>query len=311
MEIEGRDMDDLSFARYLASKRSVDDRALNRLVWQALEERLAALEGRPLLHVLELGGGIGTMFQRMIQWGLLDRVEYTMIDELDDNIRTARSQIVSWGGKQGFQVNELGAGIQLTRADNYFNFRPLQGDLFDFLGQSGGQRWDLLVANAVLDLLDVRAVLPLLRAALRPGGLMYLTINFDGLTALEPVIERELDDRVIELYHRTMDERLTGGVPSGDSRTGRHLFSWLNQNGLRILEAGSSDWAVYPRSGTYEADEAYFLRFILHYFEESLSGCDDLEPGDLARWLAARRRQIEQGELVLIVHQFDFLVAVE
>jgi hypothetical protein len=106
-----------------------------------------------------------------------------------------------------------------------------------------------------------------------------------------------------------MDERVTSGRPSGDSRTGRRMFTWLRQAGLRILEAGSSDWTVFPRDGVYPADEAYFLRHILSFFSQSLKGRPELDEQVLAAWLAVREEQIERGELVFIAHQFDFLVA--
>ena len=69
------------FTRYLAAKRSVDDRALNRHVWQTLAEALgaAAPADRPL-RVLEVGAGIGTMVERCIEWGLFTRAEYTAVD---------------------------------------------------------------------------------------------------------------------------------------------------------------------------------------------------------------------------------------
>ena len=302
-------MDELSFTRYLSSKHSVDDRALNRQVWQALEERLAAMEGRPILQVLEVGGGIGTMFKRMVQWGLLDRAQYTLVDEMAGNVQEATTRTAAWAARQGFEFREAGGVLHLEHLGSCLDFRPVQADLFEFLRTSPQGGWDLLVANAVLDLLDVPAALSALRGALRPGGLMYLTINFDGLTALEPSFEPELDERIIALYHRTMDERVSAGKSSGDSRTGRHLFAWLRQAGLNILEAGSSDWIVYPRNGAYPADEAYFLRHFLHFFEESLSNRPEIHAQDLARWLVARRSQVEHAELVLIAHQFDFLVS--
>jgi SAM-dependent methyltransferase len=303
-------MQEFSFSRYLASKRTVDDRALNRRVWLALEQRLAARQSTEPLKVLEVGGGIGTMFQRMIEWGLLEDAEYTLVDEMADNIAAARSQTAAWAARQNFSVQKVDDQIQLTRDSLRYAFRPLQTDMLEFLRQSPGQSWDLLVANAVLDLLDVPAVLPILAKAVKPGGLMYLSINFDGLTALEPSVDAALDDFMIALYHQTMDERVTAGKPSGDSRTGRHLFTWLRQAGLRILEAGSSDWLVYAQAGQYPDDEAYFLGCILRFFEDSLSQRAELAPADLSRWLALRREQVACAELVLIAHQFDFLVTV-
>ena len=101
-----------------------------------------------------------------------------------------------------------------------------------------------------------------------------------------------------------MDARPTGG----DSRAGRHLFGHLRQAGADILAAGASDWVVHGANGAYPADEKYFLHFILHFFEESLTGRPALDAGAFANWLAARHAQIERGELVYIAHQMDFLV---
>ena len=41
---------------------------------------------------------------------------------------------------------------------------------------------------------------------LHPGGLLYLTLNFDGVTTLLPVLDAELDARLERIYHQTMDE---------------------------------------------------------------------------------------------------------
>ena len=87
-----------------------------------------------------------------------------------------------------------------------------------------------------------------------------------------------------------------------------HLFGHLRQAGADILAAGASDWVVHGANGAYPADEKYFLHFILHFFEESLTGHADLDAGAFANWLAARHAQIERGELVYIAHQMDFLV---
>ena len=106
--------------------------------------------------------------------------------------------------------------------------------------------YDLVIAQAFLDLVDLDSVLPLIGASLRPGGLIYLCINFDGGTIFDPVVDAELDARIEALYHRTMDERVADGKASGDSRTGRRLFSGLRRIGAQVLDAGPSDWVVYP-----------------------------------------------------------------
>jgi hypothetical protein len=155
--------------------------------------------------------------------------------------------------------------------------------------------------------MDIRSTLPLVFDLLESGGLFYFTINFDGLTLFEPTIDAALDGLIQELYHRSMDERITGGKNSGDSRSGRHLFSYLKSAGAEIIAAGASDWVVHPGLQGYPADEAYFLHFIIHTIEQALQNQPELRSGLLAGWARERHAQIERRELVYIAHQLDFL----
>ena len=169
-----------------------------------------------------------------------------------------------------------------------------------------GRLADVLIANAVLDLVDVPAVLPGLLRLLVPGGVYWFTINYDGESIFEP--GHPHDDRIMRAYHRDMDERFRYGLPAGESRTGRRLFHYLRAAGAPALAAGPSDWVVSAGpDGNYPGDEAYFLRSILNTIQDALGNRRDrVEPADLADWLAERRRQLAAGELVYIAHQLDF-----
>ncbi len=64
-----------SFIRYLAAKKSVDDRALNQHVCQSLNRTLSQPDyQRAPLKVLEIGSGIGTMLERLLDWNVLKNV---------------------------------------------------------------------------------------------------------------------------------------------------------------------------------------------------------------------------------------------
>jgi hypothetical protein len=181
-------------------------------------------------------------------------------------------------------------------------------DVWYFVAREQGQRaWDLLIAQAFLDLLDVPTTLPALLSLLRPGGLLYCPITFDGGTVFQPEIDSQLDVAIEACYHQTMDRRMVAGKPSGDSCTGRHLFTHLRAAGAEVLAAGSSDWVVFAGSHGYPADEAYFLHFILHTMHTALAGHPHLDAGRFTAWMAQRHAQVEQGTLVYIAHQLDVL----
>lgn len=272
-----------SFSRYLAAKRPIDDRSLNHHVWQTLRH---ALPAGPV-NVLEVGAGIGTMIDRLYERGLLaGGGRYTAVDADAALLAAAQTRLMA---------ADLPVALEWVAADVHaFAER-----------ESNRRRWDLLVAHAFLDLVDAPPLLPKLFALLRPGGLFWFTINFDGLTSLEPPVDPGFDDLVIALYHQTMDERRLAGRPTGGSRAGRALLTQIPAAGGQILAAGASDWVVIPRAGGYPADEADFLHHMLHFFESSLAGRAELDAVRFAAWLARRRAQIDAAELRLIVHQID------
>jgi hypothetical protein len=283
---------------YLLSKQTVDDRALNKDVLSTLRDHLPP---EPISFI-EVGAGIGTMLKRLVDWNLLCRGEYTLIDCMAENISYARDWIPQWAQEAGLSVERSGADtLHLCDGSRDIRIRFACADVFDFILENKTPA-DVLIAHAFLDLLPMPESLEKLLTLTR--GLAWLTINFDGMSGLQPVIDCELDERIERLYHATMDTRLTGR----SSRLGRNLFEHLRCADVEILAAGSSDWVVFANEGRYPADEKYFLQFILHFFESSLAGCDELEAAALERWIAKRHEQIERGELVYIAHQMDFLV---
>jgi protein-L-isoaspartate O-methyltransferase len=296
------------YARYLAAKTTVDDRALNRHVLAELRRLMPV--GAP--QVLEVGAGLGTMVARLMDWGVVGTGEYILLDAdrplLDDSRRWLRDWAAARGLRSDLRPDGLQVGDLRVRLEHAELGRYLEA-VHGAQGVQGAQGApaDVLIANAVLDLVDVPAVLPGLLRLLVPGGVYWFTINYDGESIFAP--GHPHDDQVMQAYHRDMDERVRYGRPAGDSRTGRGLFHHLRDAGAPVLAAGSSDWVVSAGpDGNYPGDEAYFLHSILSTIQNALRSRPDwVEPADLADWLAVRGRQLAVGELVYIAHQLDFV----
>jgi SAM-dependent methyltransferase len=286
------------YARYLAAKTTVDDRALNRQVLTELRRLMPA--GAP--RVLEVGAGLGTMVARLMDWGAIGAGEYILLDADRQLLDRSRQWLRDWAAARGLRSDLLPDGLRVGD----LRVRLVHAELGGYLEAAHGAAADVLIANAVLDLVDVPAVLPGLLRLLFPGGVYWFTINYDGESIFAP--GHPHDDQVMRAYHRDMDERIRYGRPAGESRTGRHLFGHLRAAGAPALAAGSSDWVVHAGpDGNYAGDEAYFLRSILNTIQDALRNRQDrVEPADLADWLAVRHRQLAAGELVYIAHQLDF-----
>jgi SAM-dependent methyltransferase len=298
-----------SFTRYLAAKKSVDDRALNQHVWRSLTQTLPPGTPAAPLRVLEIGAGIGTMVERLVEWGVLHHTVYTAIDADPETILESRRRLPAWMRARGFSALEpTPTGQGFRRGQDIIVVETEAVDLQRFvIGTQGRRAWDLVIAHAVLDMLDIPTALASFMALLRPGGLFYATIAFDGATILQPEIDPALDVQIETLYHQTMDQQRIAGQPAGDSRSGRHLFGHIRTAGAELLDAGSSDWVVFAGPDGYPDDEAYFLHCIVQTIGKALQGHPQLDPHRFAQWISARHAQIEQGLLVYIAHQMDFL----
>jgi SAM-dependent methyltransferase len=287
------------YARYLAAKTTVDDRALNRHVLAELRRLMPA--GAP--RVLEVGAGLGTMVGRLMDWGAVGAGEYILLDADRQLLDCSRQWLCDWAATRGLRSGLLPDGVRVGDV----RVRLVHAELGGYLAAAHGEPADVLIANAVLDLVDVPAVLPGLLRLLVPGGVYWFTINYDGESIFAP--GHPHDGKIMRAYHRDMDERFRHGRRAGESRTGRHLFHHLRAAGAPPLAAGSSDWVVCAGpDGNYPGDEAYFLGSILTTIRGALRNRQDrVEPADLARWLAERGRQLAAGELVYIAHQLDFV----
>jgi predicted O-methyltransferase YrrM len=295
--------------RYLAAKKSVDDRALNGQVWQHLVAALPRTTPQQPLRILEVGAGIGSMVERLLVGDVLTHATYTAIDRAPALLAEALRRLCQWARERGFEVDESRQGqLRVRRAEQHITIETEAIDVAHFMAREHGRRaWDLLIGQAFLDLIDMPTTLPGLCSLVRPGGLLYFPTTFDGDTVFQPESDTEFDRAIEACYHRAIDERVLDGKPSGDSRAGRRLLAYLRTAAVEVLAAGGSDWVVFAGANGYPADEAYFLHDIIHTIDLVLTGHPHLEAERLGAWVAQRHAQIEQGALVYIAHQLDVL----
>ena len=92
--------------RYLEAKRTVDDRALSRRGWQRLLDELNGFPGGRAVRILEVGAGIGTMVQRMVEWGFSRNFDYTAVDIAPTLLTKAAERLATWAGSRGWRVEQ-------------------------------------------------------------------------------------------------------------------------------------------------------------------------------------------------------------
>ncbi|SNR56073.1 hypothetical protein [Halorubrum vacuolatum] len=334
--------------RYLAAKRTVDDRALNRNVLDAFETEI-----REATTIVEVGAGIGTMLQRLIEWDRLPAVEeltYTLVDVDGSSLTAAIRRLPEWADDRDevvavdTGVDRGAGGNQVTEGDRTAD-DDRRSDRNRVAGETGhgacGDRAhtetvrletdsgvvtvraisadamafladadpDAVIGCAFLDLLREPAVDELF-ARLPAGCLCYFPITFDGVTLFEPPTRPDLDDRITERYHADMRRRAN----PGDPHAGRRLVTRATRD-HDLLAAGSADWVVAPGledapPDGYPADEAYFLGHIVETVRGALADDPAMDDDALAEWVADRHADIDAGRLIYLAHQLDVLLRV-
>ena len=298
-----------AFIRYLAAKKSVDDRALNRYVWQRLRAALLPAARRNPLQVIELGAGIGTMYERALEWDLAPRFHYTMVELNPDYLAVFQDRgdpmpAGALGALQEQRAKKLGS-ISHEKAHTV---ETVCGDLYDVIADPHHrEQYDLSIAHAVMDLINLEDVLSGVVAIAKPGGLFYLSLIYDGYTQFLPSEDCEFERKLFDRYHDSMDRRESRGKPSGGSRAARAMFAHLKALGLPILAVGSSDWIVYPRAGRYEGEEGFFLDWTIDTIENQLLQDTAIDPHRLGEWARRRHAQVQVGELIFMARNMDFL----
>ncbi len=291
------------YARYLLAKRSVDDRSVNAGVLSWVHDEI----GTAARRFVEIGGGVGTMVTRLYGRGVAVSGEFLLVDSDAGTLAEARGYLAAWAADSGVTARERPDGITLGD----LSVRLIEAEIGAYTERAVGLSADVVIGCAVLDVIDVPRLLPGLLGLLKPGGIYWFPITYDGEMAFQP--DHPDDTAIIAAYHADMDRRVRYGRPAGERFAGRRLFGHLRSAGAPVCAAGASDWVVLPTpDGRYPGDESAFVAGILDTIESALmpaadapGGSAPVRPDVVSRWLSDRREQLARGGLVYIAHNLD------
>ncbi|MBN1835183.1 MAG: class I SAM-dependent methyltransferase [Spirochaetales bacterium] len=312
-------LEPVDFDAYLEAKIEVDDRSLHPRLFSAVCGRIRSLESP---RILDVGTGTGAMLRRLLGRAVGERGELVGLDPEGRSLTVASRRIARELETRGHRVevgprtDKIGfTGSAAVLSAGALGVRLVCGGLLEdgLSARPGGRRFDVVTAHAFLDLLPIEAALRAIRGLLRPGGWLYATINYDGLTALLPPYgDPEFERRLLECYDRSMEKRLAGGKSTGGRFSGRRLCRTLPGCGYAIRDVGPSDWMVFPGPRGHSRGRRTFLRTLLAFIAGEGLGATGLEPerldpASVRRWYAQRLEAVDGGKLALMTHQLDVL----
>lgn len=294
----------VTFRDYLDIKFALDERSLNPTVKTAF---LAALRDRAPLACLDIGAGSGASIWRLLNADIKDYLEITAVDRDQALLELAQRRAVALLGARGFKVAASPGFIKAKQGKRQVTVEFIMADLEHFEHDRLGY-YDAVIAHAIMDGLPPKAMAGRISGWLKPRGLLYATLNYDGGTSLLPMYrDQALEERVFAAYDAAMEQRLVWGQVCGGARSGRRLHSALLETGMDVLACGSSDWNLIPSSRRYRDREAVCLTEWLELIREQAAKSGQFAGDELDDWYRGRLRDVGEARLGLVVHQLDVL----
>ncbi len=304
-------MESTEYPQYLSAKKKIDDRSLNRHVWQTLQRSLPKSNVNTPLEVLEIGGGIGTMFLRMVEWQLTPYMNYLLSDPNGEYIDIFWQALAPWCRKKNIEIEKLSAThalISTTKSSIYISTMVADAEQIVYHFQNK-RKHHLLVASGVFDLLDIEIFLPNYLDLLDTSGMLYASINYDCRSIFLPTWPDTRESELLKHYHESMERNSLSSSPLPACMSGSRLLSAALKNKFAILAAGSSDWLVHPKEKYYAEDETLFLRAILETIWLELRENKDVDQIFLKDWLLQRQNHLNEGKLIFSAKNLDMLLA--
>ena len=297
-----------NFSAYLQAKIVLDDRSLNPEVWQHV---CHLLKNRQFLDILDVGTGTGAMLCRVFHAANEASLAFTGVDFAAELLAVACSEMTALLNSKGFVVQCDKSLIKASAPNREFTLKTIATSVNEY--QPGSQKFDLITAHAVMDLLPLNETVKRFKDWLKPGGLLFCSMNYDAQTVLFPhYTDWKFEQKLLKVYNLSMESRRTGdGQLTGGAYCGRRLFQELQNQGFKIAAYASSDWNITPLEGAYRDQDQLILACILHWVNTEGVNSSNIDPANLKRWFTERQNQLGRCELGMIIHQIDIFAKID
>lgn len=294
----------IAFRDYLDIKAALDDRSLNPAVRAAFHD---ALRGREWLACLDLGTGAGASLWRLLNANLAASLSITAVDRDADLLALAFRRTLVLFRARGYEVATSGdLSLRARRADRQIAIDFVHADSREFDPRSEMGRFDAVMAQESLDFLALDTLADRIGRWLKPKGVFYATLNYQGGTCLFPSYrDPEAEAGILAAYEAALERRW--GRDGDEVEPGQRLYDALQNGGFEVVAYGSSDWNLSPVRRAYRDQAGLCLATLLEMVRDEVARSGTVPASALGAWYVGRLQDVEHCKLGLIVRQLDLL----
>jgi SAM-dependent methyltransferase len=253
----------------------------------------------PMVSIIDIGAGTGAnfiylseKFPQSQQWALV---------ELNPNLlKRARERLKIWAAAKGYTVREDGQSLDFRRNDQHIQVQLLQGSFLELSQLLQPDRYHLITASAVFDLLSEQMLSDLIQTFHQNRLALLTTLNYESMAYLPGDAE---DKRWIELYEAHMQREQDFGKALGP-RCSDFLENGYAQLPTGLTLRAPSRWQIEPA-------DTFMHGHMLQFLEKSLLEMTSMGHSGrgLNEWLQRKKVQLQAQQLRLSVTHSDFFTA--
>lgn len=267
---------------YLNSKYELDKPLLSDILVKMRD----ILGSNKELKILDVGCGFGHYLQHLIDNkynSYFKKISYLGVDISNEMIRQGKA---------------------MWRDTKYKNLSIdfIKGNIENLSDYVKENNFDLVAGLSIMEYTKDDFSLNNLIQKTKTGGLIHLPINYDGSTQFEPTFERDMENKIIDLFNDQL-------IP--DPYCGRKLYSMLKSENLDVLDFRMDDWIIKPTPNhnygqEYKSYEEFFLQRIIDAIGE-VDTKNIISEAQKNEWLRFRYSQLQKRELLYICRQCSIL----
>lgn len=316
-------------ANYLSWKERLDAKAEagKQELLDIVKKTSSSTGNNGFSRILDIGTGAGSQVRQSIDEGLAANGATIIATDTDGKTMSESvSQYRAWAQEKGYALEEVSVD---DRDENdkhavyVFNLSDTKGKSYLIKGfkesvyehgtasSSVQGLFDLITGRSVIEHTDNERVAPVMANLLKDGGVLYLPVNYDGITEFSPTEHEDLQDEqnLMALFNYVAIDKQSGiGIEGGNSKSATVFPAAAAKHGFSLVGKEDASWTMQPiygdKNNKYHPLEENTLKMFVGsfcgLFEEAspeLKEQFDVTDEYVEQWKVERKDQLAVDEL--------------